>query len=380
MKRVLAGVTLALLFAALFATPAPPRVSAEVSGPCTVTVNGRDIGPLSASSKDDAVKVEKGDTLTVVMTSSDATGFDSHKIELELSGLRIPLQDEKDGGDTQWTGSADVNDYAKYGVGLYKVVGEGKLIDGTSCTGAVLIEVQGTALTSVAGITAAAAFLLGLALLLGSSIGGLRRYDAMGKSVEEWAGTMVKRINAGETLGPGELIVGLRDIAKPRPPITLWMLTMLPLFVFIGAIPAGAAPSASGGGRSIGPLNLPRIPFRPGVSVIGSVGGMIATEAVVVLFQQFAISPLTQSNTLLGLAAGLALAVVFTTVVKLWGTRHANDAIAAAEVRFNEALAQVRREAGLPPVAPTTEMTSATEPPVMPPPSPPTDTGGVGEP
>ena len=59
------------------------------------------------------------------------------------------------------------------------------------------------------------------------------------------------------------------------------------------------------------------MPFRPGLSLAGSVGGMMATEAVVVLFQQFAVSPLTQSNAILGLAAGLALSVIFATVVKL---------------------------------------------------------------
>ena len=107
------------------------------------------------------------------MTST--TGFESHKIEMEIAGLRIPLQDKKDGGDTQWSGSADVSDYADYGVGLYKVVGEGTLVGGGTCTGAVLLEVEGSALTSVVGLVAIGVFLLGLALFLGSLFGMLNR-------------------------------------------------------------------------------------------------------------------------------------------------------------------------------------------------------------
>lgn len=363
MRRLGAAILLALLLAAVFATPAAPSAHAEIDGPCTAVVNNHDVGPLSSSDKGDAIKVKKDDTIDIVMTSS--TGFESHKIEMEIAGLRIPLQDKPDGGDAKWTGSADVSDYANYGVGLYKVVGEGKLVDGTTCTGSVLIEVEGSALTSVAGLIALALFVFGLLVLGGTLFGAINRYNGMCKQVEAWSEEQAKRIASGENVTANELAAGLRAIAKPRPPITLWMLVMLPLYVLIGAIPGGAGAGRSLGTMSLGPISLPRIPLRPGMSLAGSVGGVVATQATVVLFQQFAISPLTASNEILGLAAGLALAIVFTTLVKLWGSRHANDAIAAAEVRFNEAIAQVRREAGLPPAVPGTPG----GPPVDPPPA-----------
>jgi hypothetical protein len=100
----------------------------------------------------------------------------------------------------------------------------------------------------------------------------------------------------------------------------------------------------------------------------------VATEAVVVLFQQFAISPLTRSNSIIGLGAGIVLAIVFTTGVRVWGGRRVNKAIGDAEQRLNAAIEQIRKEAGLPPSPPL-----ATDPGAAAPPKPP-EAGGAGEP
>jgi len=373
-RRLGTAILIVLLLAAALATPSARRAHAEIEGPCTATVNGIEVGPLSSSDSGDAIKVKKDDTITVVMTS--ATGFESHKIDMEIAGFRINLQEKPDGGDPEWSGSADVSDYADYGVGLYKVVGEGKLVDGTVCTGAVLIEVDGSALTSIVGLIALGLFAFGLLLLGGSLLGAVNRYGAMRKRVEAWSQEQARLIASGASVPAGDLVASLRNIARPQAPITLWTLAMLPLFVLIGAIPAGGAMPSGGSGPSLGPIKLPRLPARPSTSAVGSVGGMMATEAIVVLFQQFAISPLTQSNAIIGIIAGLALAVVFTTIVKLIGGRGVNKSIAQAEARFNDAIAQVRREAGLPPAAPGTPG----GPPIDPPPPQPAEGDRAGGP
>lgn len=352
MKRILTAVLLTLVLATALAPSRAPQAHAEIVGPCTATVNGQQVGPLDSSDPDQAIKVKKDDTITIVMTS--AIGFESHKIDMEFAGLRIPLQDEPDGGDLEWSGSADVADYSDFGVGLYKVVGEGRQVDGTSCTGSVLIEVEGSALTSIAGLVALGLLVFGLLVLSGTLFGEVNRANQMRKQIQAWAEQQARRIVAGENVTADELRAGLRAIAKPRPPITLWMLPLVPLFVLMGAVPGEGSPPGgkSLGTMSLGPISLPRLPLRPGMSIAGSIGGIIATQAVVVLVQQFAISPLTASNEIIGLVAGLVLAAVFATAVKPWGARHANDAIKEAETRLNEAIAQVRREAGLPPAPP----------------------------
>jgi hypothetical protein len=370
----------ALFLALCFAMPGATPASAEVNGRCVVTVNGQDIGPLSSSSTGDAIKVHKDDTLTIVMTSS--AGFASHSIDLELAGFSINLQDKPDDGDQSWIGSTNVHDYARFGVGLYKVVGEGHLEDGSVCTGGVLIEVQGSGLTSLAGLIATAVLIFGLLVLGGTLAGSVQRYGGVRRRVEAWAAEQMKRISAGGAVSEADLASALREIAHPRLPITLWMIATMPLFILLGAIPeSGSFTAGIGGGGASRLLRLPRMGFRPGTSIAGSVGGAVATEAVVVLFQQFAISPLTQSNTIVGLGAGLLLAVVFTTGVRVWGGRHVNKAIADAETRLNAAIEQIRREAGLPPSPPqlATEMGASGTPPAAEPPTPPED-GGVREP
>jgi hypothetical protein len=241
--------------------------------------------------------------------------------------------------------------------------------------------VQVSGLTSMAGIIATAFLVLGLLLLAGSLAGALQRYGGVRRRVEAWAAEQLERVRSGSPVSQADLTASLRQIARPRAPITLWMLATMPLFLLTGAIPAGGMIEDEGSAALGGLLSLPRMGFRPGASIAGSIGGAVATEAVVVLFQQFAISPLTRSNSIIGLGAGIVLAIVFTTGVRVWGGRRVNKAIGDAEQRLNTAIEQIRKEAGLPPSPPqlATQMGASGTPPTAEPPKPPED-GGVGEP
>lgn len=156
MKHFLIALTCALAAIALASvySPRQPVAHAEIDGPCEATVNGQSVTPLSSSDAGDAIEVEKDDSLTVVMTSTSGATFASHKVDLQIAGIKFNIEDDPDDNDPVWTETVNVDDYATYGVGLYKVSGSGQLDNGMSCSGAVLIEIKGNPLTTVAGIAA----------------------------------------------------------------------------------------------------------------------------------------------------------------------------------------------------------------------------------
>lgn len=137
---------------------APEPVVAEVRGGCQATLNGVDIGPLSASAPDDAVAVKRDESVTVSVTAPAAV--ETYSIQLELAGIGWTVA-EGTGSGASWSRTIDVDRYARYGAGLYKV--SGRSTGGSPCVGAALVRVDGNPLTTVAGAAAAVATVLGLA-------------------------------------------------------------------------------------------------------------------------------------------------------------------------------------------------------------------------
>ena len=152
-RQLLVGAALVAVIASS-GTPA----GASMSGPCTASVNGQDVAPLSASSPSDAIDVESSDTVQVQAQSSSSIG--TYRIELEYAGIRWTVA-KGQATDNQWSRAVNVDDYARYGAGLYRVHG---VSDGAgSCDGAVLIDVGGFPLATPAGIVATIFVLLGAA-------------------------------------------------------------------------------------------------------------------------------------------------------------------------------------------------------------------------
>lgn len=352
-RRFAIALALSLFALALFCSlpPGGGRVArAEINGPCSATVNGVDVAPLSASSKGDAIKVDKDDVLTIVFTANSGD-FASHKVDLELVGVGFNVEDDPQDSDPTWTEVVNVDDYSQYGVGLYKAKGSAVLSDGSTCSGAVLFEIEGNPLTTVAGLSATAVLVLGILLMILAALFTLNQFKGMRGKIENWGEGQLARIRSGQTVTPADLAASLREITKPPAIISLMMLTTLPLSLLMlgtgmpGGI--GGAIESIGGG-----LHLPRLPFRPRASVAGSLGGMLGMEAVVVLLQQFAIAPLTASNAIFGVVAGLVLAILVTSFMRWYGGRSVNKKIGEMEARLQEAIAQMRKEAGLPPAPP----------------------------
>ena len=130
---------------------------ASMSGPCTAQVDGQDVAALSASDPGDAIDVEESDVVTVAAQSTGAIG--SYKIQLEYAGIRWTVA-KGQASNNQWSRQVEVDDYARYGAGLYRVHG---VSDGTSpCDGSVLIKVGGNPLTTPLGIAGVVFVAVGL--------------------------------------------------------------------------------------------------------------------------------------------------------------------------------------------------------------------------
>lgn len=162
-RKLLAGAAGAVALVVLSAGPA----GAEINGSCTATIKGIDVRPLSSTKKSDAIPVQSDESLVAAATSSSP--IDSYDVKMEFAGFKWGVGSGKANGNS-WSKTVNVKDYAKFGVGLYKVYGISN--GGSPCTGAVLVKIAGKSpLTTVAG---AAAAILAIGAFVGA-VSGIRR-------------------------------------------------------------------------------------------------------------------------------------------------------------------------------------------------------------
>jgi hypothetical protein len=139
------------------AAVAAPVAAAEISGPCTASIAGENVEGQGTGPFSEPITVEKDSSVPVSM---QAAGQISHlKVEIEFAGIRWTVRDKPSHGNS-WSSTVDVNKYAKYGVGLYKVIGSSS--GGVSCSGSALVKVKGNPLTTVAGIVGLIAAIAGI--------------------------------------------------------------------------------------------------------------------------------------------------------------------------------------------------------------------------
>ena len=158
-----------------------PSAAAEISGPCNATINGQNVKNQGTGAFADPITVQNDAIVPVAMSASSQI---SHlKIQIQFAGFSWTVRDKASHGKS-WSSDVKVKNYAKWGVGLYKVVGSS---GGVSCTGSALVKVKGNPLTIVAGIVGLVAALMGLggigaavamtmragALSFGRSLGGM---------------------------------------------------------------------------------------------------------------------------------------------------------------------------------------------------------------
>ena len=161
MQGLIAG-SVPVALATLAALALPPTATAEIEGPCRATIAGENVAARDTGSRGEPIEVGENARVQVSMTATRP--ITRLRVELEFAGLGWTVHDAPAQG-TSWTRTVDVADYSKYGVGLYKIVGssEGQ---GFSCTGAALVDVQGDALRTPAGIAGLVAAVVGAIGLL----------------------------------------------------------------------------------------------------------------------------------------------------------------------------------------------------------------------
>jgi hypothetical protein len=136
-----------------------PGSSASIDGPCTAVVDGKDISMLSASDPADAISVGPDEVLAYSF-SADAP-VSSHDAKAILGPYMLQLDESMASGEaTSTQGTFDVAQVSDLAVGLYAVEAHAELADGSTCTGEFLLRIEGSALSSTAGMASAAAVVL----------------------------------------------------------------------------------------------------------------------------------------------------------------------------------------------------------------------------
>ena len=328
MSRLTFGLVLgfAALVSGAFFFYGSETASGEVEGSCSAFFKGIDVAPLDSTSPGDAIPVEEDEIVGIVFTS--AVGFESHEVTVQfadIAGTKIEADsDDDDDGDTQWTGDVNVDDWASWGAGLYRVEGSAILSDGTECSGAVLVDVDKNPLTTVAGIVALVTGAFGAGSIAAASATSVLEGRRASRRIEDWVGNEVEQVGLGQPYTPPNRAALFGDLMDA---IYLFM-------VFPAIILAGAGMASGSGSGPAASINLPRAAWRPRLSISGIIGGILLGLGVVVLLQQYG-ELFPNITTIVGyIVAGLALGIVPPSLIRAWNVLSLNRALARAEARL----------------------------------------------
>jgi len=331
--RLLCAATVVLVLTTLPALAL--LASADVNGNCSATINGVDVKGLSSSDAGDAIEVKEHTAVPVTMQSAE--GITHLRVQIEFAGVPWTVRDEPTSG-TSWQNTVPVDKYAKWGVGLYKVIGQSEGPAGT-CSGSALVRVVGNPLTTVVGAAAAGITALGGLGLAAAGVASALEGQAEGRAVEERVSKDFTWIGRPEhQLAPQEQDTeDVQDLKR-----TLHDLGFCYFFAFPALLLTGAA-MAVGGGAPLATepaVRLPRVGWRPRISAVALIGGLLAGAGTVVLLQQYAVVYPTRAVAIEGLAGGLALGLILPSLLRFFAVWRLNRTIARAERRLNNAPAQ----------------------------------------
>jgi hypothetical protein len=132
-----------------------PSAAATIEGPCRGSVAGHDVDRLSATDPSEAIIVGTDDSVPYSFTSTSA--IDRFQSEVNYG----PYTGQVDDGaapenQSSASGKLDVSQFSRFGVGVYQVEVHATLADGSTCTAAFLLKVDGSILSSSVGQAAAA--------------------------------------------------------------------------------------------------------------------------------------------------------------------------------------------------------------------------------
>ena len=208
MSRRMTGVAaglLALAGAGVLAAGA----GAAIDGPCTASIAGTNVKGLGATSASDAIRVKNDAQIPVTMASSKS--IDQLKVTVSLAGQGYDAKNGPANG-TSWTRTVNVNDYAKWGVGLYQVTGS-STGPGLSCSGIALVRVEGNPLSTPAGWAGVAASVMGVVGLVGVALSALHGGGLLSRSLLGLLAGVVAAIGATTLLQQYSVLYPTETIA-----------------------------------------------------------------------------------------------------------------------------------------------------------------------
>jgi putative component of membrane protein insertase Oxa1/YidC/SpoIIIJ protein YidD len=255
-----------------------------VSGGCTATINGKQPSSLT---KDDPLEVHKGETVSVTGTAPAGTPkTDANNTHIDVAvidGVFAVSSSDHPGHGPNWGGTQNVDDYLKYGVGLYHVTGVAEGSSGWHCEGDGYVELKdGSPLTKPIGAGAAAMMVVGGLGAVLASRGKRSEADSSASFMDRDGGSMDEMaVDEAETAvnRAGDAMAGFGCL----------ILVIIACFVAIAestlfAAVAPAAPGAAGGKRRF---------WAHGHPIAGFISGLVSGIGIAVLLQQFAVWPLT---------------------------------------------------------------------------------------
>ncbi len=148
---------LAIALVVILGLVAAPEALATIEGPCEATIAGEDVVARDTFAKSDAISVPQTGAVPVTITAERP--IERLQLEIEFAGFGYTAHDEPT-TVTEATGVVPVDDYARYGIGLYKIVGTATG-QGFTCEATALVDVQGNPLETAAGAIAVGMIVVG---------------------------------------------------------------------------------------------------------------------------------------------------------------------------------------------------------------------------
>jgi hypothetical protein len=298
----------------------PVNVQAEVSNDglnCRATIAGVDVATIDSEKAAQAVSVGQHSSVTVTMTADSP--ITDYTVELAFALRGWNVAGGSGNGSNTWSTTVKVDQYSRFGVGLYRVVAVSKGAHG-SCTAAALVRVQGRPIPDTVGGDVAGA----LTVLSVLGIGGSAIKSA-GGDTEGGDGGGSKDGGGGDSPPANEEIpTGL------VPPTDNWCFPgfVLPVLMTLAFMVTGGGGPA---GQRQGAQRLPRARWRPRIAGISILSGLLGAIAVVILFQEYAILFPTLQVLIAALVAGLLVGLVLPSLVRIIPVRRWNRRMAARE-------------------------------------------------
>jgi hypothetical protein len=148
---------LAIAFVVILALAAAPEALATIDGPCDATIAGEDVVARDTYATSEAISVPQTGAVAVTITAERP--IDRLKLDFEFAGFRYTAYDEPTTVKSS-TGVVPVDEYATYGIGLYKIVGTATG-EGFTCEATALVDVQGNPLETALGAIGVALVIVG---------------------------------------------------------------------------------------------------------------------------------------------------------------------------------------------------------------------------